>query len=149
MTLQTLTVFEQIQLTKKQLESSEIYELMTDLYNETSDQFLKYRLELVLRKWRDVLKDEPAKVSKKTRSRRSKSSSVFEAVIMDDDRFFKTTSVPELLHRLLKSYDKNYKVRKQPVSSKLTTLFGFLNTVSFCSSICYKTCSSLCSPLFI
>lgn len=109
MTLEMLTVFEQIQLTKKQFQSSGIYELMQDLYDETSNGFLKYRLELVLCKWRDIVKDQPLK---KGKSRRTKSSSVFEAVIMDDDRFFRTTSVPELLHRLLKSYDKNYKVHK-------------------------------------
>lgn len=130
MTLQTLTVFEQIDLTKQQLKSSGIYELVKDLYAETSDRFLKYRLELVLCKWRDILKDQ---LLKKGKSRRTVCSSVFEAVIMDDDRFFKTTSVPELLHRLLKSYDKNYKVHKYIVRSEieLMNIFSFLSVIWF------------------
>lgn len=108
MAMQTLTVFEQIQLTKEQLESTRIVECMKDLYVETSNRYLKYRLEIVLRKWRDILQNKPLKMRK---AHHTVSSSVFEAIIMDDDRFFETTSVPELLHRLLKSFDKNYKVK--------------------------------------
>ncbi|XP_055300467.1 uncharacterized protein LOC129567520 [Sitodiplosis mosellana] len=107
MAMQTMSVFEQIQLTKEELESTKICEYMKDLYVETTNQYLKYRLEIVLHQWRDILRNAPMKQPK---SRRVVSSSVFEAVIMDDDRFFETTSVPELLHRLLKSFDKNYKV---------------------------------------
>lgn len=80
---------------------------MEDLYVQTPNHYLKYRLELLLAAWRDVLQKDP---TKKHKPRRPTSSSVFEAIIEDDDYFFKTKSVPELLHRLLQSFDKNYKV---------------------------------------
>lgn len=78
---------------------------MNELHSETPNQYLKYRLEFVLKKWREILEKEQKKKS------HSPSSSVFEAILRDDDYFFQTTSVPELLHRLLKSFDKNYKVK--------------------------------------
>lgn len=78
-----------------------------DLYNQSPNQYLKYRLETLLCKWRDTMQMGSSKVRK---AHRRTSHSVFEAVIMDDDRFFKTKNVPELLDRLLKSFDRNYKV---------------------------------------
>lgn len=105
--MQTITVFEQVQLTKEQLQQTNVFECMESLYDDTPNQYLQYRLSFILTKWRDILREEP---SKKRKTHRAVSSSVFEAIIMDDDRFFKTKSVPELLHRLLKSFDRNYKV---------------------------------------
>lgn len=105
--METIAVFEQIHLTKEQLAESNIMEYIKELNMETSNRYLKYRLKNILQKWRDIVKNDSFKMRK---SHRTVSSSVFEAVIMDDDQFFETTSVPELLHRLLKSFDKNYKV---------------------------------------
>lgn len=115
--MQTITVFDQITLTKEELMSTQIMDLMKDLQVETSNPYLKYRLEFVLQKWRAVLQNKPLKMRK---SRSAVSTSVFEAIITDDEQFFETTSVPELLHRLLKSFDKDYKVKK------LYYLFEFL-----------------------
>lgn len=106
-TLQSIGVFEQIDLTKEQLMTTKIMEYMNDLYVETPNQYMKYRLELLLKKWHYVLQGDRKKTR---RSTHLVSNSVFEAVIKADDRFFKTKNVPELLHRLLKSFDKNYKV---------------------------------------
>lgn len=111
--MQTIAVFDQINLTKEQLVSSKIMEYIKELYMETSNRYLKYRLKNILQKWRDIVKNDSLKMRKPNRT---VSSSVFEAVIMDDDQFFETTSVPELLHRLLKSFDKNYKVKNKQIS---------------------------------
>ena len=105
--LQILNVYEQIPLTKQQLQKTNIIATVKDLYNQSPNQYLKYRLEILLGKWRGTVRMDSSKVRK---PRRSTSKSVFEAVLMDDDRFFKTKSVPELLDRLLKSFDQNYKV---------------------------------------
>lgn len=109
---------------------TKIMEYMNDLYVETPNQYMKYRLELLLKKWHNVVQGD----RKKTRhTKRVMSNSVFEAVIKDDDRFFKTKSVPELLHRLLKSFDKNYKVHllKQSMRTE-TVLFLRKNVFRFC-----------------
>lgn len=66
---------------------------------------MKYRLESLLAGWRDIVHVVPTKKRKTQHP-----TSVFEAIIKDDDYFFETKSVPELLHRLLKSFDRNYKV---------------------------------------
>lgn len=84
-------------------------ECMEDLYVQTPNQYLKYRLESLLVVWRDILH---VNMTSKQKPRRETSSSVFEAIIKDDDHFFRTKSVLELLHRLLQSFDKNYKVNK-------------------------------------
>lgn len=104
--LQMINVFEQTPLTKKQLYETNIIETVEDLHDQSPNQYLKYRLEILLSMWRKTIKME----SSKQRKARRRSHSVFEAVIMDDDQFFKTKSVPELLNRLLKSFDRNYKV---------------------------------------
>lgn len=100
-----MTVFEQIQFTKKQLQDTRIMEFMNDLYEQTPNHYLKYRLESLLAGWRDIVHVVPTKKRKTQHP-----TSVFEAIIKDDDYFFETKSVPELLHRLLKSFDRNYKV---------------------------------------
>ncbi|XP_031624660.1 uncharacterized protein LOC116341627 [Contarinia nasturtii] len=105
--MQTITIFDQIQPTKEQLVASNVEECIKELYYDTPNAYLKYRLGFVIKKWRTILENETVKPDKPGRA---KSNSVFEAIIMDDDRFFETKSVPELLHRLLKSFDKNYKV---------------------------------------
>lgn len=101
-----IQVFEQIPLTKAQLCDSDIMEHVQELYDQTPNDYLKYRLQNLLEMWRDVLQVN----SKRHKLHRSTSNSVFEAIIMDDDKFFRTKSVPELLHRLLKSFDRHYKV---------------------------------------
>lgn len=106
--LQTINVYEQIPLTKEQLQQTNIIATAKDLCDQTPNQYLKYRLEMLLHMWRDTIQTESSKVRKSFR--RTSVHSVFEAVIKDDDRFFKTKSVPELLNRLLKSFDRNYKV---------------------------------------
>lgn len=80
---------------------------MEELCTESPNQYLKYRLEHLLGMWRDVLHTYSSKTHE---VRRSPTKSVFEAIITHDDKFFRTKSVPELLHRLLKSFDQNYKV---------------------------------------
>lgn len=81
-------------------------EHVQELYDQTPNHYLKYRLQNLLEMWHGVFQ----KRSKHHKSHRSTSNSVFEAIIMDDDSFFRTKSVPELLHRLLKSFDRHYKV---------------------------------------
>lgn len=100
-------MYEQIPLTKEQLKQTNIIATVKDLYDQSPNQYLKYRLEMLLCMWRETIRMESSKVRKPYRRT---SHSVFEAVIKDDDRFFKTKSVPELLDRLLKSFDRNYKV---------------------------------------
>lgn len=81
---------------------------------------------MLLCMWRETIRMESSKVRKPYRRT---SHSVFEAVIKDDDRFFKTKSVPELLDRLLKSFDRNYKVFIETIWDKwanaLTVLLFF------------------------
>lgn len=104
-TLKLIQVFEQISLTKTQLCKSNIMEHVQELYDQTPNHYLKYRLQNLLEMWHGVFQKRS-----KHQSHRSTSNSVFEAIIMDDDSFFRTKSVPELLHRLLKSFDRHYKV---------------------------------------
>lgn len=105
--MQCINVYDQIQLTREQLNDTNVVECMKELLDDTPSKYLKSRLGAVLRKWRQILRNDKSKSKKQ---QRAKCSSVFEAIITDDDQFFETTSVPELLHRLLKSFDKNYKV---------------------------------------
>lgn len=105
--MQTLNAYEQIPLTQAQLQHTNILETAKDLLEQSPNEYLRYRLGLLLKGWRNIIQVDASKVR---RARRSTSHSVFEAVIMDDERFFKTKSVPELLDRLLKSFDQNYKV---------------------------------------
>lgn len=105
--LQTINVYEQIPLTKQQLQTTNIMATVKDLYDQSPNQYLKYRLEILLSMWRNTIQMDSSKVRKPYRRT---THSVFEAVIKDDDRFFKTKSVPELLDRLLKSFDRYYKV---------------------------------------
>lgn len=105
--LQTLNAYEQIPLTKKQLQQTNILATAKDLYDQSPSEYLRYRLGLLLKMWRNIIQIDASKVHT---PRRSASHSVFEAVMMDDERFFNTKSVPELLDRLLKSFDRNYKV---------------------------------------
>lgn len=97
---------EQLPLTKSQLEESNIIEHVAELYAQTPNEYLKYRLKVILEKWRGIIYVKP----KWQKMHRSTSNSVFEAIIMHDDQFFHTKSLPELIHRLLKSFDENYKV---------------------------------------
>lgn len=103
--LHTISIFEHINLSKEQLIDSKIVQEMQYVHFKTTNEYLKYRLEFLLQKWSNIVNIPPAK---KVRS--TVSNTVFEAIINDDDKFFETTSVPVLLHRLLKSFDKNYKV---------------------------------------
>lgn len=95
--METITQFEKASLTKEQLLNSNILKNIQSVYDRTKDEFLRYRLEIVLKKWYQVVMEKSSK-------------SVFEAVLTGDDKFFETTSVPELCSRLVESIDKNFKV---------------------------------------
>lgn len=118
-----LLVFDQIQFDKKQLKHTKIIKFVNEVYEQTPNQYLRYRLELLLKRWRLIYQREskkpkillvnespPPSSPASIASTASTCESVFDAIIMDDHHFFQTKSVPELLQRLLKSLDKNYKV---------------------------------------
>lgn len=101
-TFETIALFEQIQFTKDQLESTKLIKYINKIYKKSPNQLLKYRLEILLNKWceiRDFYENN-----------RPVCESVFDAILNNDDDFFETKNIRELLHRLLKSFDKNYKV---------------------------------------
>lgn len=101
-TFNTIALFEQIQFTKDQLESTKLIKYINKIYKKSPNQLLKYRLEILLNKWceiRDFYENN-----------RPVCESVFDAILNNDDDFFETKNIRELLHRLLKSFDKNYKV---------------------------------------
>lgn len=106
--MQTITIFEHIQLTKEQLIETNIYNDIKFVYSKTPNPILKYRMKFVLLSWRAILRGNGPKTWKNLPL--SSSGSVFEAVIMNDERFFLTKSVPALIQRLLKSYDKSFRV---------------------------------------
>lgn len=106
--MQSITVFEHTQTTKEQLIETNIYNCIKHVYVKTPNPILKKRLRFVLLSWRAILRGKVAKTRK--RLSLSPSGSVFEAVIMNDERFFLTKSIPALIHRLLKSYDKSFRV---------------------------------------
>lgn len=118
MVLKTITDFEQMHLTKSQIKDTKIVERIRELYENTPNQYLKSRLELLLAKWIDICQNESVQLRK---PKHAVINSVFEAVIKNDDLFFETRNVPDLLHRLLKSFDKNYKVFKCSIAFFINT----------------------------
>lgn len=104
--MQTIAIFEQIELTRNQLEDSKIVKKVENLRIRTPNQYLSYRLELLLGKWHTFLQKD----LQMTRSQQIKSNSVFEAIIQNDEEFFETDNIYELMHRLDKSIGTNGKV---------------------------------------
>lgn len=103
--MQTVTVFEQTELTLKQLQDSNIIKKVENLRIKTTNKFLSYRLGLLLEKWVAFLRKENAKVKNQIRS-----NSVFEAIMQDDTEFFETDNIFELMRRLMRSFGTNGKV---------------------------------------
>lgn len=105
--MQTVTIFEQIELTHKQLDESKIIKKVENLRIRTPNRYLAYRLELLLRKWNLCLQKES-----RLRSNRphKPSNSVFEAIMQNDEGYFETSNIYELMHRLHKSFGQNGKV---------------------------------------
>lgn len=105
--MQTIMVFDQITISKEELENTNIIPCMEDLCADTPNRYLKYRLELVLDKWHSILAEKTIK----HRQTDQPSNTVFDAIVNNDDEFFETKNVPELLHRMLKSFNRDYKVK--------------------------------------
>lgn len=104
--MQTIAIFEQIELTRIQLEGSKIVKKVENLRIRTPNQYLSYRLELLLGKWHTFLQKD----LQMAQSQQIKSNSVFEAIIQNDVGFFETDNIYELMHRLDKSFGTNGKV---------------------------------------
>lgn len=104
--MQTVAIFEQIELTRKQLEDSKIVKKVENLRIRTPNQYLAYRLELLLGKWHTFLQKE----HRMAQAQQIKSNSVFEAIMQNDKDFFETDNIYELMHRLDKSFGTNGKV---------------------------------------
>lgn len=124
--MQTILVFDQIQFTKKQLKENKLIKYVNEIYEQSPNQYLKYQLEQLLQKWREIRATKTVKIRDSHRP-----TCVFDAIIMDDHRFFKTKCLPELLHRLLKSFDKNYKVMHEWASLFVDFLLSSYNLFLF------------------
>lgn len=107
--IQSVTIFEQIELTREQLEDAKLIKKVENLRLRTPNQYLAYRLELLLQKWNNFLQKESGYLAVLPRKM---SDSVFDAVIENDVEFFKTDDVYVLMHRLHNSFHQNGKVNE-------------------------------------
>lgn len=98
-----IKTFQRISLTREQLEEIGcVTRYMKHLRAATPNRQLANQLGQLLKKWHKLkyLEVHEKKIN----------YSVFEAIITDDRQFFRLKSVPELMYRLYKSIDKNYRV---------------------------------------
>lgn len=103
-TLQILNALECTSFTKKELKEARILKYIRCLRYATSNSYLLSRIRELNRKWRKTLKAEDIKPKKPA------VDTVFDAIINGDRYFFETKNIPDLLQRLLNSFDKNYNV---------------------------------------
>lgn len=127
--MQTIAIFEQTELTRKQLEDSNIVKKVENLRIRTSNQYLAYRLELLLGKWHTFLQKD----LRMAQSQQIKSNSVFEAIIQNDEEFFETDNIYELMRRLDKSFGTNGKVWRYFLPTMISLFETSITTFVFCS----------------
>lgn len=84
-------------LTQRELKKVNLPKKLKSVRQNSRNKYLINRIKLLEKKW-------------KRSEIKCRSTNVFDAIITGDHDFFETKSVPDLLQRLLKSFDKDYNV---------------------------------------